>query len=112
MEAVLDAMTELMRRVPSVELRHAFQNEFLLAAEPQRAEEVGALVSVTRSSGSLEVHSLQWRISESLIRVLSTLDSQWDPYKPQEGVELNVIKTYLDMWFHLVSVAALHPLEA
>ena len=29
MEAVLDAMTELMRRVPSVELRHAFQNEFL-----------------------------------------------------------------------------------
>lgn len=69
-------------------------------------------MSVTRSSGSLEVHSLQWRISESLIRVLSTLDSQWDPYKPQEGVELNVIKTYLDMWFHLVSVVALHPLEA
>ena len=66
-------------------------------------------MSVTRSSGSLEVHSLQWRISESLIRVLSTLDSQGDP---QEGVELNVIKTYLDMWFHLVSVAALHPLEA
>lgn len=31
MDSVLDAMTSLMQRVPSVELRHAFQNEFLVS---------------------------------------------------------------------------------
>ena len=76
----------------------------MLAAQPERSEHVGDSLLLNLRSQTTEVHSLQWRISESLIRVLSTLDSQWDPYKPQEGVELNVIKTYLDMWFHLVSV--------
>ena len=68
-------------------------------------------MSVTRSSGSLEVHSLQWRISESLIGVLSTIESKWDPYKPQKDVDLSLMKSYLDVWFHLVTVVLAEPLR-
>ena len=52
-----------------------------------------------------ELHALQWRISESLIGVLSTIESKWDPYKPQKDVDLSLMKSYLDVWFHLVTVA-------
>ena len=50
------------------------------------------------------MHSLQRKISESIINVLSILESRWDPYKPQVDVELNIVMNYLDVWFHLVTV--------
>lgn len=50
------------------------------------------------------MHSLQRKISESIINVLSILESRWDPYKPQVDVEKSIVKNYLDVWFHLVTV--------
>mgnify|MGYP003192586676 FL=1 len=76
----------------------------MLAAQPERSEHVGDSLLLNVRSQTTEVHSLQWRISESLIHVLSTVESRWDPYKPQESVDIGIIKNYLDMWFHLVSV--------
>lgn len=50
------------------------------------------------------MHSLQWKISESIINVLSVIESRWDPYKPQMDIDLSLMKNYLDVWFHLVTV--------
>ena len=50
------------------------------------------------------MHSLQRKISESIINVLSILESRWDPYKPQVDVESSIVNNYLDVWFHLVTV--------
>lgn len=50
------------------------------------------------------MYSLQRKISESIINVLSILESRWDPCKPQVDVELSIVMNYLDVWFHLVTV--------
>ena len=67
--------------------------------------------SIQRSDHIPELHALQWRISESLIGVLSTIESKWDPYKPQKDVDLALMKRYLDVWFHLVTVVLAEPLR-
>ena len=50
------------------------------------------------------MHSLQRKISESIINVLSIWESRWDPYKPQVDVASSIVNNYLDVWFHLVTV--------
>lgn len=50
------------------------------------------------------MRSLQWKISESIIKVLSAIESRWDPYKPQMEVSVSLMKNYLDVWFQLVTV--------
>lgn len=58
----------------------------------------------THSNENTEMHSLQWRISESILNVLSSIESRWNPYKPQMDIEVSLMKNYLDVWFHLVTV--------
>lgn len=59
---------------------------------------------MTCSDESAEMRSLQWKISESIIKVLSAIESRWDPYKPQMEVSVSLMKNYLDVWFQLVTV--------
>lgn len=64
----------------------------------------------TLLKGSTNTQRLQWQISKSIISVLSTIEKKWDPYQLDYPIDSN-LKNYVNVWFHLVTVAFLQGVD-
>lgn len=57
-----------------------------------------------RRKKSGKQQGFQWKVGESLICVLSTIENKWDPYQPQKEIDVSLEQSYLDIWLRLVIV--------
>lgn len=108
-QEVPQSMTRLVKGVKDPKLRRYLQNQFLNSCSQLSKAILSDAYSLSEEmiirDHISELRVLQWRISESIISVLSTIEQKWNPYKPQEEVDLSLMKSYLDVWFHLVTVS-------
>ena len=101
-------MTQLVKGVTDPKTRQYLQNQFLNScsqlSKTVLSDSYEFYFNMTHRNRISELRTIQWRISESIISVLSTIEQKWNPYRPQEEVDLSLMKSYLDVWFHLVTV--------
>lgn len=90
-------LSRLINGITDEKQRQALQNEFLYSC--------AQLSQKLLIGNNKNVRRLQWQISENVISVLSTIEKKWDPYQLDTPIEMNLLKNYINVWFHLVTVS-------
>ena len=92
---VCSCLSQLIRGIHDPAQSQFLQNQILVSC---------VQLGQTLLKGSTSTQRLQWQISKSIISVLSTIEKKWDPYQLDYPIDSN-LKNYVNVWFHLVTVA-------